>query len=1368
MSDVPAHSGGFARSAVKVWVARLRDLTGGTLGGNGLALVAGSAITAMLGLMFWLVVARVFTQEQVGVGAALIATMMALSHAAQLNLRNLVHRYVPSAGPRAGQLVARSFAGAALGALVLGLGFVLLAGRISPELAFVGQSFWLGFGFVAALVAWTLYAMQEAVLTGLRLSRIVPVQSLVYSVAKIALVLLAGTAAGLTAFGGGVIVVVWVLPAALIGIFVHHLIRRELSTPARTAGPAGEVLDRAGFLRFFGWDYLGSMSISVAYGVIPLLVLSITGAAASAQYQMAWAIAYSLYLVGRHLGAAMQAEIGRAPERRQALYASTLVYTLALVTPAVAVIVLFAPQIMALFGADYVAEGGRLLRLFALATLPLSLVTVLLAIARAENLFSAVAAAQVATLVLAVGLGAVMLGQMGTVGMAWAWLLTQCAVMVAGLLWLFFTAGRGAMTNAAIDIMSAVARLVSFARGLLSAEGKPSLSDAQARLGRSVTKRSDTARGMAALSAEHQALEELQSDRRLRGFQHLLPQVERFDGKHELRMSRLLGAEGRDLSGDQLAAGQVAADKMAAFHHATCTDALINSRWISEWVDVPLAQVALSDVSAQIIRDQLVAAFSGSRQALGLGHGDFCLDNLLFETDRMRRNAVAVTGILDWGQSRPDAPALLDPLHLVLTLRMRASDRQFGQVVAGLWAQPDLSPDEERLVGAAWSAADADARKALVLMVWLQHAANNMEKSARYQAGTFWHFANVRLVVDAVAPPAPPKSKVKTKPLRVERAVSVRSQHIMVESQPRWQVLASGLFLTAGVLIWGMALPGLQPDTMGPLGLVTILPNAMILAYGLTIAGFVLSLSGGSPTRFLPPLFVLALVLVLHATPAISYETLRYSWAWKHVGVIDFIMRTGELDPTAQFLSAYFNWPTFFVAMAGLATLLGLDPLGIADLARFFPVLLNLGFAAALIGTFGNLGADRRTSYVAVGLFLLGNWVGQDYFSPQGTAFLFNLCLLYLVTGPLAQRTVGWRGGLIDRVRAGTGFSVEPDDAPQPNGWLPLQIIAALVLIGLVVATHQLTPLLMLSALFGLFVIGRLRIDYFLFGLVAQMLWLFYFADSFMAAQLVSILDSLGDVGGDTVGKLVNLDLVSDSQRTVAVASRLLSGFVILLGLAGGLLRLWHRKLDLTALVLLLAPAPLLVVTPYGGEIVFRAYFYALPFVAYFAAMAFAGRGRMGWVAGLALGLAMTAMVPGFLLANNGKDEQYRFTALEVAASDWLYSQAQPGELLVEGSRSYPSQFRNYENFIYVPLSEELPEIAPELTGDAAGLVTRWLSEAPNGGYVIITRSMKALFDSLGLLPAGELERVEQALLAAPHLKVAYSNRDATVFTLRD
>lgn len=577
--------------------------------------------------------------------------------------------------------------------------------------------------------------------------------------------------------------------------------------------------------------------------------------------------------------------------------------------------------------------------------------------------------------------------------------------------------------------------------------------------------------------------------------------------------------------------------------------------------------------------------------------------------------------------------------------------------------------------------------------------------------------------------------------------------------------ITAGALLLAGLACWLFGLPAIDPAQLGPLGLIAILPLPIVAAYVLIITGFALSLNASLVTTRWPLLFLVALVLLLHATPAISYETLRYSWAWKHIGVIDYIMRTGHTDPSARYLSAYHNWPAFFAFFAAIGGIFRLDALTIADLARFFPVLLNLAYLATLPHLLGNLTADRRVVWTAAGIFLIGNWVGQDYFSPQGVSFLMYLILLTLLTGPLKQRAVAAPVDASGAPLRGPWLWRVPRQQPRAE-YLPL----ALLLIVAITATHQLTPLFVLGALFALFVIGRLSLGFFVFALLAELAWLLYFATPFVAPLLGALLAEFGSIGTATVGRLVDLHVVSDGQRLVSLGSRGLTLAIAAAALVGIIVRWLTGYRDITALVLLAAPMPFLVATPYGGEIAFRLYFFALPFLSFFAAtLFFVGSGRTRGpvpVRLVLLALVLLALVPGFLLANNGKDQQYRFSPSEVAAADWLYSNSQPGQLLIEGSRNYPSQFRNYENFIYVPLSEELKEIKDELLTQPDVLLARWLAQSERGGYIIITEGQKALYDNLGLLPVGTLQRIEDALLRSPLLKLAYSTADAMIFTL--
>ncbi len=131
--------------------------------------------------------------------------------------------------------------------------------------------------------------------------------------------------------------------------------------------------------------------------------------------------------------------------------------------------------------------------------------------------------------------------------------------------------------------------------------------------------------------------------------------------------------------------------------------------------------------------------------------------------------------------------------------------------------------------------------------------------------------------------------------------------------------------------------------------------------------GFAFSLKRDVRETRIPMLQIVMLVLLLHGTPAIVYDELRYAWAWKHVGIVDYVQRHGQIDATAPFLAAYRNWPGFFVASAELAALFDIKPIELANIVRFSPPALNLFYVLVLPLIFRRFTTDLRLIWGASG-----------------------------------------------------------------------------------------------------------------------------------------------------------------------------------------------------------------------------------------------------------------------------------------------------------------------------------------------------------------------------------------------------------------
>ncbi|MCV0426181.1 MAG: hypothetical protein K5905_11960 [Roseibium sp.] len=600
-------------------------------------------------------------------------------------------------------------------------------------------------------------------------------------------------------------------------------------------------------------------------------------------------------------------------------------------------------------------------------------------------------------------------------------------------------------------------------------------------------------------------------------------------------------------------------------------------------------------------------------------------------------------------------------------------------------------------------------------------------------------------------------------------ATSTQGRHGLFDAS-RATDLISLVCAALSVLLWLISLPQMDPDQLNNFGLVSILPASFWAGICFATLGFVLSLDASCRWPALRPAFVILLILLLHATPPVVYETLRYSWAWKHIGIVDYIQRHGEVDREAPFLAAYHNWPFFFWSSAKVAGFLGLDALQIANLARFFPILSNLCYAALLVVIFRRFTEDFRLVWAGVWMFLCANWVGQDYYSPQAFAYGLYLMVLAICLGPLmpVRRKEPAHSGIRLKEFRSLLSRGHPRQPVVSQTIRIVLVVAACVAIWIMVASHQLTPLVLIVSLVALSLLCGLSLGFAALAALAVVSWVIYPAAPFTAVVLPEEVAGMMRTFNGITEKFIDTSSVDPEVAIVAWAGRFLTLGIALLAGCGWLRRIWHGGRDGVASALAAAPLSILIVTSYGGEAVFRIFLFCVPFLSFFAAALFFPTNTSGRGSGVRLlfGTLTLLMIVGFYFGNNGKDRQYRFSPEEVIASNWLYERAPAGTLLVEGARNYPSQFRNYENFTYVPIAREGPEARGEILADPANVLSRWFgNERWNDGFVIITRSQKAHVEALGIMPKGALDMIEMELLASPEFQLVFANRDARIFT---
>ncbi|WP_051970684.1 lipopolysaccharide biosynthesis protein [Kitasatospora azatica] len=390
---------------------------------NGHVLTISSVLTAGLGAVFWLLATSWYSADTVGRSYAALGTVALLAGIGQLNLDDLLVRFVPVAGRRTRRLVLHCYAVGALCSALAALLFLLLLPELAPNLGFLRHPA-LAACFVAATAGYALFVLQDGALTGLRRANWVLGENALFAVVKTGL--LVGCAAWALDSG---ILLSWT-GALITSLLVTNYFLLKRAVPVHQGGDRGGTAPPQRLVGYAAADYFGAIFRMAAYDLMPLLVLNILGAAPSAYFSLAWVIAYTLYQAAYNMGSSLIVEAVREPGRlgehgRRVLRHTTLVLTAVILAVEVA-----APWLLGLFGPDYAAHGTGVLRLLVLAALPNLLVSVAIDVARARRRLVWAIVLQLALCAMVLTLGVLLLPVLGIAGVGVAWLVAEGALCV--------------------------------------------------------------------------------------------------------------------------------------------------------------------------------------------------------------------------------------------------------------------------------------------------------------------------------------------------------------------------------------------------------------------------------------------------------------------------------------------------------------------------------------------------------------------------------------------------------------------------------------------------------------------------------------------------------------------------------------------------------------------------------------------------------------------------------------------------------------------------------------------------------------------------------------------------------------------------
>ncbi|MDD5192297.1 MAG: archaeosortase/exosortase family protein [Candidatus Nanoarchaeia archaeon] len=399
-----------------------------TLYKNSLYLMLSTFIMSVFGFVFWMINARLFTTEQVGLATTIISAASLITSIAGLGLGAGLIRYLPGS-ERKNEKINTCFTLIALFTIVVSVIFLLVIDFTSPKLHFIKENMLLAFIFIIFLVISSLGGLIDSIFIAYRNTKFVLLENSIYSVLKLVFPFLLVSLGAYGIFGSYMLAIT---SGAIVSFFV--LIYRFNYKPKFAFYDS--IIKKIGKYSF--GNYLAGIISALPTLILPLIILNNIGAETSAYYYMAMTIASALFIIPNATSNSLFAE-GSYDEKNLKHNIWKAIKLIALfMIPAIIITIFFGKYVLLLFGKQYSSEGYMFLNIMAINGIFVAINAVIASIIKIRKQIPALITRSTLSAILILGLSLLFMKQgYGLLGIGYAYLIGQIitAIMFTWVVW---------------------------------------------------------------------------------------------------------------------------------------------------------------------------------------------------------------------------------------------------------------------------------------------------------------------------------------------------------------------------------------------------------------------------------------------------------------------------------------------------------------------------------------------------------------------------------------------------------------------------------------------------------------------------------------------------------------------------------------------------------------------------------------------------------------------------------------------------------------------------------------------------------------------------------------------------------------------
>lgn len=385
---------------------------------NAASLTGSTALTSLLGFIFWWAAARSFPPAEVGFASAAISAMTFLGTLGVLGMGTYAMGILPALRGHHSRFLRTILLFAGITGSLAGALFLACIPVFFPQMSRLTSAPLTAFLWAAGAGVTSVSLTLDDALIGLLQGKVQLIRNAVFALAK--LLLLLAFPAGSWNTGSGWIISAWIsggfISLLAVKLFLRSGVEAVISSPPQPA----RILHTC---RYTLQHHALNLALLLPGALFPLIVTTRLSAAHNAYFYAAWMIAAAAFVPASALTTVLYPAGVRNTARIKPELRLTVKLTLLLGCVSCLALLLFADLLLSFFGPAYAREAAACLRILSLAVFPVALRLHFVALSRIRG--------QVGRAALAVTAGALLellcvtLGvrYAGLPGLAWGWLL---------------------------------------------------------------------------------------------------------------------------------------------------------------------------------------------------------------------------------------------------------------------------------------------------------------------------------------------------------------------------------------------------------------------------------------------------------------------------------------------------------------------------------------------------------------------------------------------------------------------------------------------------------------------------------------------------------------------------------------------------------------------------------------------------------------------------------------------------------------------------------------------------------------------------------------------------------------------------------